>query len=65
LLSGDLWRRRSRWLPHRFTPLLIVYAWLIHMPMSIQSRYSVSVHRVVFFCCASMFTRPSSCSGRA
>ena len=58
LLFRDVWRRRALWKAWRFPLLLITYVWLIHVPMSIQSRYMIPIHLLVFFCYALMLTGP-------
>ncbi len=50
-----LWRilrDQQRWHARRYALYLIGYLWLIHVPMSIQSRYLVPVHALVVLCIA-------------
>lgn len=40
-------RDRKRWHERRFALMLVLYIWVIHIPMAIQSRYTVPVHGIV------------------
>lgn len=52
LLFRHVVRHRKGWVAHRHALAIIAYVWLIHVPMSIQSRYTVPVHLLVFLCYA-------------
>jgi hypothetical protein len=40
-------RYRQQWHERRYALFLVGYIWVIHIPMAIQSRYTVPVHGVV------------------
>jgi hypothetical protein len=63
LLFRNVLRHRGAWGPFRHALAIIGYVWLIHVPMSIQSRYTVPVHLLVFFCYALAFTWRESRAG--
>jgi hypothetical protein len=54
LLARAVWRDRRRWFQRRYLLYLIVYVWLVHVPMVIQSRYTVPVHALAIACFAMM-----------
>ena len=37
-------RRYGPWLDRRWILYMVLYIWMIHIPMAIQSRYTVPVH---------------------
>lgn len=43
-------RGHQRWFQRRHLLYMIIYVWLIHVPMVIQSRYTVPVHVVAILC---------------
>jgi len=45
-----IFRDRERWFPRRYLLYMIMYVWLIHVPMVIQSRYTVPVHVLAILC---------------
>lgn len=49
-LLYTIFRDRKRWFPRRYLLYMIMYVWLIHVPMVIQSRYTVPVHVLAILC---------------
>lgn len=49
---GSLRGRTGRWAPWRYALYMIGYVWVVHVPMSIQSRYTVPVHALAIACIA-------------
>ena len=52
LLCVAIWRNRSRWYERRYLLLVILYVWMVHIPMTIQSRYTVPLHAIALACMA-------------
>lgn len=50
LVFWSVIRRPAWWLPHRYALYMIGYVWIVHVPMSIQSRYTVPVHALAIAC---------------
>lgn len=46
----SIFRDRRRWYERRYLVMVIAYVWLIHVPMLIQSRYTVPVHVLAVLC---------------
>ena len=59
LLVWRIMRNRKDWLAFRYALYLIAYLWVIHIPMSMQSRYLVPVHIVTVACIAIALVRPT------
>lgn len=51
-----IFRDRRRWYERRYMIYMVLYVWLIHVPMSIQSRYTVPVHAIAIACIALAMT---------
>ncbi len=49
-------RNRRRWYERRYLLYMILYGWLIYIPMSIQSRFTVPVHALAIACIALALT---------
>lgn len=45
-----VWRNRQRWYERRYMLYFIAYVWWVHIPMAIQSRYTVPVHVLAIAC---------------
>jgi len=45
-------RDRRKWIERRYMLYLVAYLWIIHIPMSIQSRYTIPVHAIAIACIA-------------
>ncbi|MBL7944903.1 MAG: hypothetical protein JNN32_02495 [Flavobacteriales bacterium] len=45
-------RHRKLWVARRYLLYMILYVWLVHIPMVIQSRYTVPVHVLAILCIA-------------
>lgn len=56
LLILSVWRDPRRWYDRRYMLYLIGYVWMIHIPMVIQSRYTVPVHGLAIACFAFMIS---------
>lgn len=48
----SIFRDRRRWYERRYLLMVIAYVWLVHVPMLIQSRYTVPVHVLAVMCLA-------------
>lgn len=55
-LAWRILRDPGRWRVRRHLLALILYVWMVHIPMSIQSRYTVPVHALAIACFAFMLT---------
>lgn len=56
LLAWRMIRDPGPWRGRRHLIALILYVWMVHIPMSIQSRYTVPVHALAIACFAFMIT---------
>lgn len=43
-------RGRHAWISRRYLLYMILYVWLVHIPMVIQSRYTVPIHVLAILC---------------
>lgn len=57
-------RDRKQWVARRYLLYMILYVWLVHIPMVIQSRYTVPVHVLALLCITLAFTDRSISGGR-
>lgn len=49
-LMISVWRNRRVWFERRYLLYVIAYVWFVHIPMAIQSRYTVPVHVLAILC---------------
>ncbi len=50
LVAWSVLRDPGWWRPRRYVLYMICYVWFVHIPMSIQSRYTVPVHALAIAC---------------
>jgi len=52
----SIWRNKRLWYERRYLLYIILYVWLVHIPMAIQSRYTVPVHVLAILCITLAFS---------
>ena len=59
-LGRSVVRDRRWWFERRWMLYVIAYIWLIHIPMSIQSRYTVPIHAITIACIVMAYAKGPS-----